>query len=113
MPVNGFALLQLGVATAIFIAAASSAKAWSLDPTLAKVLLTMMLYIAGNLLMLRVVRHLGMATAFSLSAIIQLVAVNLVAIAFFGERVGVPEGIGIVLAIVAMALITLGPRFSS
>ena len=107
------AMLQLALATAIFIAAASAAKSWAVDPSLGKVLVTMALYTAGNLLMLRLIRQLGMATAFSLSAVIQLVAVNVVAIAFFGERIGAIEGVGMVLAIVAVALITLGPRFGA
>lgn len=105
------ALLQLAVATAIFIAAATSAKAWVLAPSLARILLTLALYSAGNLLMLRLIRLLGMATAFSLSAVLQLVAVNLVAILWFGERVGFAEGLGLCLAIAAVALITLAPRF--
>ena len=77
---GGFAFLQLAAATAIFIAAASMAKAWALDPTVGKVIFTMLLYSAGNLLMLRLIRIMGMATAFSVSAVLQLVAVNLVAI---------------------------------
>ncbi len=105
-----FTLLQLGVASAIFIAAASSAKAWALSPAAWKVLLTMALYTAGNLLMLRLIRQIGMATAFSISAVLQLIAVNAVAIAFYGESVGRVEGVGLVLAVVAVALITLGPR---
>ena len=107
---NAAALLQLAVATLIFIAAASGAKSWALAPSNAKMVLTMLLYTAGNLIMLRLIRQIGMATAFSLSAVLQLVAVNLVAIVVFGERLGTVEGTGIALAIVAVALITLGPR---
>jgi glucose uptake protein GlcU len=109
---NLSAIAQLGFASAIFIGAASSAKWWALNPTTGRILLTLLLYTAGNLLMLRLIRQVGMATAFSLSAVLQLVAVNLVAIAVFGERVGPIEGAGIVLAILAVALITLGPRLS-
>ena len=104
------ALAQLGLACAIFIAAASSAKAWAVSPAAWKVVLTILLYTAGNLLMLRLIRLVGMATAFSLSAVLQLVAVNLVAILAFGERVGPIEGAGLGLAVLAVALITLGPR---
>lgn len=109
---NGPALLQLAAATAIFIAAASTAKAWALDPGWFKLVATMVLYTAGNLLMLRLIRLLGMATAFSLSSVIQLVAVNGVAILVFGEKVGLIEGLGLGLAVFAIALITLGPRFT-
>ena len=40
---------------------------------------------------------------------IQLVSVNVVALAFFGERLNVLQATGMVLAIAAVALITLGP----
>jgi multidrug transporter EmrE-like cation transporter len=107
---NAVAVLQLVIACAIFIAAASNAKHWALSPSTWGIVLTMLLYTAGNLLMLRLIRQLGMSTAFSMSAVLQLVAVNLVAILWFGERVGKIEGLGIALAVVAVALITLGPR---
>lgn len=104
------ALLQLGLACAVFVSAAAGAKAWALAPALWRLALTLGLYTAGNLLMLRLVGLIGMATAFSLSAVVQLVAVNLVAVLVFGERVGLVDGAGLVLAVVAVALITLGPR---
>ena len=109
---NAPAIFQLGLATAIFIAAASSAKAWALAPTAGKIVFTLLLYITGNLLMMRLLRQVAMATAFSLSTVLQLVAVNLVAIVVFGEKIGLLEGIGIVLAIVGVFLITLAPRLS-
>lgn len=108
---NLAALVQLGVATTIFIAAASSAKAWALSPSALRIVVTLLLYTAGNLLMLQLVRQFGMATAFSLSAVLQLLAVNRVAILWFGERVGWTEGAGLRLAVLAVALVTLGPRF--
>ena len=110
---NPVAGALLGAATLIFIGAASAAKAWALAPSAGRMALTILLYTAGNLLMLRLIRQVGMATAFSLSAVLQLVAVNLVAILVFGEKVGVLEGVGILLAILAVALITLGPRLSA
>ena len=106
-------MLLLCLACTIFIAAASSAKAWAVAPTYPKMALTLLLYSGGNLLMLALVRQIGMATAFSLSAVFQLVAVNLVAILVFGERIGVVQGFGMVLAVAAVALITLGPRLGS
>lgn len=102
-------LLQLAVSTVIFLLAASSAKAWALQPGLGKLVLTLALYTLGNLIMLRLVREFGMATAFSLSAVIQLVAVNAVALAYFGERLGAIQGAGLALAVISVALITLGP----
>ena len=105
------ALLQLAIACTIFILAASSGKAWALSPSLWKALLTLALYTAGNVIMLRLIREVGMATAFSVSAVLQLVAVNAVAIVFYGERVGLVDGVGLAFAVVAVVLITLAPRF--
>ena len=109
MSLSGF--LQLALSTVIFLFAASVAKSWALAPGIGKLVLTLALYSLGNLIMLRLVREFGMATAFSLSAVIQLVAVNVIALAFFGERLGMVQSGGIVLAIVAVGLITLGPVF--
>ena len=86
-------------------------ETWALSPSLGKIVLTLALYTLGNLIMLRLVREFGMATAFSLSAVIQLVAVNVIALAFFGERLSMVQSGGIVLAIVAVGMITLGPAF--
>ncbi len=103
------ALLQLAASTAIYVLAAGSAKSWALAPSLLKILVTLALYTLGNLIMLRLVRFFGMSTAFSLTAVIQLVAINAIAILVFGERLGAVEGIGVALAIVSVALIMLGP----
>ncbi|HEV7417572.1 MAG TPA: hypothetical protein VGN98_15555 [Tianweitania sediminis] len=105
--------LQLGVTTIIFMLAGSAAKAWTLAPSLPRLALVLVLYSLGNLIMLRLIREFGMGVALSLSGIVQLVAVNIVAFAFFGERVGTLQGAGIVLAVVAVVLITLGPYFES
>jgi multidrug transporter EmrE-like cation transporter len=95
----------------IFLLAATVAKQWALAPTLGKLILTLALYSAGNLIKLRLVRDFGMASAFSLSAVIQLVAVNVIALAWFGERLTIMQSAGVVLAIVAVGMITIGPAF--
>ncbi len=102
-------LAQLGISTVMFLLAAMAAKQWGMAPSLARLLLTLALYTAGNLIMLRLVREFGMSVSFSLSAVIQLVSVNVVALAFFGERLNSLQATGVVLAIAAVALITLGP----
>ena len=103
---------QLAATTLIFLFAASAAKSWAVAPSLGGIVLTLALYTLGNLIMLRLIRTLGMSTAFSVSSVIQLLAVNAIAILAFGERLGWIEGIGVVLAIVSVALITLGPALS-
>lgn len=100
----------LAASTIIFVSAASAAKAWTLSANnLAWLALTLVLYTAGNLIMLRLIRDVGMGAALSLSAVVQLVAVNIVALTFFGERVSAVQAGGLALAIVAVAMITLGP----
>jgi multidrug transporter EmrE-like cation transporter len=103
------ASLQLIASTIIFLLAASGAKSWALAPSMTKLVVTLALYTLGNLIMLRLVRELGMSVAFSLSAVIQLIAVNVIAIAWFGERLSSAQGIGIALAIAAVAVISFGP----
>jgi multidrug transporter EmrE-like cation transporter len=63
--------------------------------------------------MLKLIRDFGMSVSFSLSAVIQLVAVNAVALAVFGERVTNIQALGLGLAILSVALITLGPGMTS
>ncbi len=103
-------LAQLGASTLIFLGAASIAKSWAVSPSLFKMVVTLALYTLGNLIMLRLVREFGMGIAFSLSAVIQLIAINLVAFTVFGEKVGLVEAVGIALAIASVAVISLGPQ---
>lgn len=103
-------LVLLAVSTLIFIGAASSAKTWALSSSSpAWLAFTLALYTIGNLIMLRLIRDIGMAVALSLSAVIQLIAVNVVALVFFGERVSPMQATGLVLAVIAVAMITLRP----
>jgi glucose uptake protein GlcU len=106
---NIWGMLWLAIATVIFLLAATVAKQWALAPHVGKIVLALALYSAGNLVMLKLVRDFGMASAFSLSAVIQLVAVNLIALIYFEERLGMIQGAGVMLAVVAVAMITLGP----
>lgn len=108
-----FGAFQLAVSTAIFLLAASAAKAWTIAPSLTRLLLVLALYSAGNLIMLRLIREFGMGVALSLSAVIQLVAVNIIAVIWFGERIGTIQGAGVMLAILAVALISFGPALES
>lgn len=106
---NLWGVLQLAAATIIFLLAAVAAKQWAIAPHVGKIVTALALYSAGNLVMLKLVRDFGMSTAFSLAAILQLVAVNLIAIIYFGERLGFVQGAGVLLAVVAVVMITLGP----
>lgn len=111
MTLSGFA--QLGASTVIFVLAASAAKGWTVAPGPWRLALVLALYTIGNLIMLRLIREFGMGVALSLSAVIQLVAVNFVALMWFGEKVDTLQALGIATAIVAIALITVGPYLSA
>ena len=104
--------LQLVASTVIFLLAATAAKSWALAPGLARLVLTLLLYSLGNLIMLRLIRDFGMGVALSLSGVIQLLAVNLVAFAYFNERVDPIQAVGLALAVAAVALVSLGPYLS-
>lgn len=106
-----FGFIQLALSTVIFLTAATAAKYWAVSPSLGKLVLTLLLYSAGNLVMLRLVREFGMSSAFSLSAVIQLVAINVIALAWFGEKLSAVQTGGVVLAVIAVAMISFGPNF--
>lgn len=106
MAISG--VLQLAASTLVFLLAAIGAKHWAISPTLLKMVLTLILYTIGNLIM-RLVRDCGMASAFTLSALLQLVAVNAIAIFYFSEKLPAAQLAGILLAIIAVGLITLSP----
>ena len=102
-------LVQLGLSAVGFVLAAVVAKHWAPAPGIGKPLPTLALYSLGNLIMMRLIREFGMGVSLSLSGVIQLLAVNAVALAYFGERINALQAIGLVLAVVSMALIKLGP----
>lgn len=97
-------ILMLACTSAIFMAAASASRAYISNNNWLWVLLSMCLYVAGNLLMLRLMRDGGLGLAISISAITQLVLVNLIAFGFFGERLNAIQLGGVALGMVAMVL---------
>src|SRR5688572_5398660 len=111
--VNTSGMVQLGISTVVFLAAASAAKAWTLAPNFWRLALVLALYSLGNLIMLRLIREFGMGVALSLSGVIQLLAVNVIAFSVFGEKVTAVQGAGLTLAVLAVALITIGPYFTA
>lgn len=99
--------MLLVLSTIVFVAAAGTAKSWALSQNSWMLLvLTLVLYTIGNLIMLRLIRDVGMGVALSLSAVVQLIAVNIVALAIFGERVAPLQATGLALAVLSIALIT-------
>jgi|EndMetStandDraft_4_1072995.scaffolds.fasta_scaffold552477_2 small multidrug resistance pump len=97
-------ILMLAVTSAIFMAAASASRAYITNSNVLWVVLSMCLYVTGNLLMLRLMRDGGLGLAISISAISQLVLVNLIAFGFFGEKLSPVQMGGVALGLVAMVL---------
>jgi small multidrug resistance pump len=95
----------LGAAMTVFLAASATLRRYVDLPALWLLLLALALYTLGNLMMVRLMREGGMAVAISVSAVIQLLMANFVAIAVFGERPTPPQLAGIALGAVAVVLI--------
>lgn len=103
-----FVLLLAGT-SAIFMAAASASRAYVSSDNWLWVMLSMGLYVAGNLIMIRIMREGGMGLAISISAIVQLLLVNVIAFTVFGERLSNAQMGGLALGVVAMVLM-MWPR---
>jgi small multidrug resistance pump len=101
---SGTFVLLLAGASAIFIAAASATRAYISTNNWLWVLLSLSLYVAGNLVMIRIMREGGLGLAISVSAIAQLILVNIIAYAVFNERLTTIQMGGAALGIVAMVL---------
>ena len=102
-------LVWLAGAMAVFLAASSFLRAYVDSRHLGLLILALVLYTLGNLMMVRLMRESGMAVAISVSAVLQLLLANAVAIIGFGERPGTAQLAGIALGIVAVGLIVLQP----
>ena len=103
-PINlGLVILAAG----IFVGAAACAKLHALTPGWPYLVGVLALYTAGNLVVIRVVREVGLGLAMSVSTVAQLIVVNLLAVVVFRERLTGPQYLGVLLGVVAVALIGL------
>lgn len=98
-------MIWLAAVMAIFMTAASSLRIYVDRPSVWLLVLAIGLYTAGNLMMVRVMRESGLAVAMSLSAVLQLVLINLIGLLIFGERPTTMQVGGITLGIVAVTMI--------
>ncbi|MBX9458334.1 MAG: hypothetical protein KL863_21205 [Rhizobium sp.] len=101
---SGTFILFLAGASAIFIAAASATRAYISSDNWLWVALSLFLYAAGNIVMIRIMREGGLGLAISISAIAQLILVNIIAFAVFNERMTNVQIGGVALGILAMVL---------
>lgn len=102
---SGALVLWLAGAMAVFITANSVLKAYATSGHLAVLTGALALFCLGNLMMVRLMRESGLGVAVAISSVVQLVVIGLVAFVVFGER---PTGLqlaGMVLGVVAVAMI--------
>ena len=98
-------ILWLGMAMAVFITANSVLRAYVGNAQVWVLVAALVLFSIGNLMMIRLMRESGLAVAISVSSVVQLVLIGLVAWFIFGER---PTGLqiaGMALGVVAVAMI--------
>lgn len=100
-------VLWLFGATTVFIGAATASRAYIGTTNILYLLFSMALYIVGNLMMLKLMREGGLGIAISLSAITQLLLINVIAFFFFGERLNSTQLAGVGLGILAMGLMLM------
>lgn len=102
---TGPTLLWLGGAMMVFLSASAALRQYIVSSQIGVLLFALVLYTAGNLMMVRLMRDSGMAVAIAVSAVLQLVLATLVAVVFFQERPTSLQWAGIALGVVAVALI--------
>jgi len=102
--------LWLAGAMAVFLAASVSLRSYVDSGKIGVLVVALILYTLGNLMMVRLMRESGMAVAISLSAVLQLVLASAVGLTLFGERPTAQQAAGLVLGIIAVALIVWPQR---
>ncbi|MCA1444380.1 hypothetical protein PZN02_002168 [Sinorhizobium garamanticum] len=100
-------VLWLLLATFIFLGGATASRAYVSSNSIPVLLLALGLYVIGNLIMVKLMREGGLGLAISLSAVVQLVLVNLIAFTLFGEKLSTTQMAGVLLGIAAMGLMLL------
>jgi small multidrug resistance pump len=102
---SGGSLLWLTGAMASFVAANAVLRAYAGNGWMPVLLAALGCFLIGNLMMVRLMRESGLALAVSISSVVQLVLLTLVAVIWFGERPAPLQWAGMVLGIVAVVLI--------
>lgn len=102
---SGATVLWLLGATGVFVAANAVLKTYVMQGGGLVLAGALLLFCVGNTMMVQVMRGSGLGVAISLAAILQLVAISLMAIVVFGERPGLMQLGGMALGLVAVAMI--------
>lgn len=98
-------LLWLAGAMVVFLSAATASRAYIATSNLFLLVLSLGLYCAGNLVMVRLMREGGLGLAISVSAVAQLLLINVIAYFVFGERLTASQMAGAGLGLIAMMLL--------
>ncbi|EYD72952.1 putative transmembrane protein [Rubellimicrobium mesophilum DSM 19309] len=98
-------ILWLAMAMGVFVLANSVLRAYSASTYLPTLVGALLLFSLGNLMMVRLMRESGLALAISVSSVVQLVLISLVAVLWFGERPSPRQLAGMALGVVAVVLI--------
>jgi glucose uptake protein len=102
---SGALLVWLAGAMAIFVVANTVLRVYAGGGALWVLGAALVLFSLGNLMMVRLMREGGLAVAISVSAILQLLLLAIVAVVVFGERPTPVQFGGMALGVVAVALI--------
>ena len=102
---SGALILWLAGAMAVFVTANSVLRSYVASGQVAVLVGALGLFSIGNLMMVRLMRESGLAVAISISSIVQLVVIGVVAWFVFGERPTGMQMAGMALGVVAVALI--------
>jgi glucose uptake protein len=98
-------ILWLAGAMAVFITANAALRAYAASSQFVVLIGALALFTIGNLMMVRLMRESGLAVAISVSSVVQLVMIGLVAWFVFGERPTGMQMAGMALGVVAVAMI--------
>lgn len=102
---SGALILWLMATMAVFVSGNTVLRYYAAHPSVAVLVGALALFTLGNLMMVRLMRESGLGVTIAVSSIVQLVLIGVVAFLVFGER---PTGMqlgGMVLGVVAVALI--------
>ena len=98
--------LWLTASTVVFMAANSVLKLHVNSGGLGLLAGALVLFCVGNTLMVQVMRGEGLGVAIAMSVIFQMVAISILAVVAFGERLSPMQWAGIGLGVIAVALIS-------
>lgn len=102
---TGASVIWLAGVMAVFLSASAALRQYVATSQVGILLIALVLYSAGNLMMVRLMRESGMAVAIAVSAVLQLLLATLVAVLLFDERPTALQWMGLALGVVAVGLI--------